>query len=253
MPNRYTRDQLILNMLDLVQNANLTQSEAPGGVVQPHAMSIQWLQDILDFMYHKSPFSSTVAHMALDCPAFADTLTLPEDFILDVRDGYLVRHIEADPQSMMRVYRRSFQDFLDQRLGMQKLRSGGPGGYVPPQYYCIVERAANGQQLMQLAPIPQTFVSGQLWYYQLPPILGATDKPTFPSDQVIIEYMRIRALEWMGLADVGTSLKYEEKLVAGLKSAGLLNEPERTQMPYDTLNYRYGNRTGSPFAWVGPI
>jgi hypothetical protein len=65
--------------------------------------------------------------------------------------------------------------------------------------------------------------------------------------------MRIRALEWMGLADVGTSLKYEEKLVAGMKAAGLLNEPERTQFPFDTMNYRAGNFRGSPFTWIGPV
>jgi hypothetical protein len=252
VPNRYCRDELILNMLLLVQNANLEQDEAPGGVVQPQAMSIQWLQDILDFCYHKSPFSSTITHVDFPCSGFSDTLILPADFILDVRDGYLVRNVASDGQSLQRVYRRAFQDFLDQRLGMQRQRIR-PGDYTIPQYYSVVERDPQGHQLMQITPVPQGLVNGVLWYYQLPPRLGPSDKPVFPSDQVIIEYMRIRALEWMGLADVGTSLKYEEKLVAGMKAAGLLNEPERTQFPFDTMNYRQGNFRGSPFAWIGPV
>jgi len=250
MVNRYCRDELILNMLLLVQNANLEHDEAPGGVVQPTAMSIQWLQDILDFCYHKSPFSSTVTHAPLSCTAQSDTITLPSDFILDVRDGYLVQSIAGDPLSLVRVFRRSFQDLLDQVLGSQRLTGSN---YIYPNFYSVVERDAQGHQLMHVTPRPQSAVSGVLWYYQLPARLGAADKPVFPSDQVIIEYMRIRALEWMGLVDIGTSLKYEERLVAGMKSAGLLNEPERTEVPLDTLNYRRQGWKNQPMSWIGPV
>src|SRR5262245_44529811 len=125
MVNRYCRDELILNMLLLVQNANLEHDEAPGGVVKPESMCIQWLQDILDYCHHKAPLSSTVSHTARNCVANQDTLQLPSDFILDVRDGYLVQSIASDATSLVRVYRRSFQDLLDQMLGTQRLQTGG--------------------------------------------------------------------------------------------------------------------------------
>jgi hypothetical protein len=259
MPGRYTRDELILVFLQMVRLPQLEIEEAPEGVVLPTAKSIQWLQDIIDFWYHLVPFSSTVDHIPLNCTAHQDYILLPNNFILDVRNGYIVRRTPNDPHSMGRILRVPLPRFLNFKLAAQ-----GATNVNSPNYYCIVTSGdsiagyteLSNNQVMLLSPTPSISTIGELWYYKLPPALTAAERPAFPNDYVCLEYLRIRALEWAGIADPGTAHKFCEKITASMKTAGLLNEPEDDEVPFDPLTYRpmpVNRQGGYPYNWMGPV
>lgn len=249
MPNRYCRDELIKVALDMVHLPNLEAHDMPHGVVQQDAFAIQWLQDILDFWYNMIPFSSTVTSAPLPIAAHQSTLVLPEDLILDVRNGYIVRTILDNPQSNKRMRRLPFQKFLPRTVHYS---NAVQASILYPYFYCIIGRQGN-QQTMMVAPVPTVNVLGTLWYYQLPPRLEAGDKPTAPSDYICAEYIRVRALEWANLIEPGMAQKFCDKLVGAAKAAGLLNEPEDDEVPFDDLTLQRGTGYSNTYAWMGPI
>lgn len=194
------------------------------------------------------PFSTTVTSAPLDITAHTNTLLLPEDFILDVRNGYIVETISNNYQSNRRVYRLPFQKLLSRNIHF----SNSVSASVPhPHCYCIVGRQGN-QQTMMVAPTPTVNVVGTLWYYQLPARLEAGDKPSVPSDYVCLEYIRVRALEWDNLIEPGTAQKFCDKLIGAAKATGLLNEPEDDEVPFDEMQLQRGNQYTSTYAWMGP-
>ena len=250
MPSRYVRDELIIKALDMAQVPNLNSHDIPGNVVQQDAYAIGWIQDIIDFWYHMVPFSSTVTNVSLNCVANSDQITLPSDFILDVRNGYLVETVPSTTTSMKRVIRVPLQKWLNRQVVFQN-----PANTVNHPYFYVVQgKTAAGLQLLKVTPTPTINTVGTLWYYQLPPILDANDKPTFPNDYCIVEYVRIRALEWCRAYDPGTSQKFCDKIVAGMKANGLMNEPEDDELPFDQLQYRktIDYRTAYTYGWMGP-
>lgn len=248
MPNRYQRDEIIRIALDQAQLPNLTVHDMPQGVVQADAYSVQWLQDILDFWYHMVPFSASVTSVALNVTANQSYVILPSDFILDVRNGYMVQTVVADAASYRRTVRVPLQQFLNRQLYYQH-SSNADIAY--PAFYCVQGvNVATGQQLLQLAPTPTVSTLAVLWYYQLPAILESDSKPRFPNDYVCIEYVRVRAREWAGVYEPGTAQKFCEKIVSGMKAAGLMNEPENDETPFDTLVYSKGYNYNS-YAWMG--
>ena len=247
MPNRYCRDELILIALNMAMLSNLTIHEAPDNIVLPTAFSIKWLQEILDFWYHMVPFSATITSATLNCTADNDTITLPSDFILDVRNGYATETIPGDSKSKGRRLRLPFQKFLNRKYFYQKQTN-----VLYPHYYCIVDADSTGNQLMKVSPTPTVNVNGELWYYQLPAIMEAADKPLFPNDYVCIEYLRIRSLEWAHVYDPGTAHKFCEKIVAGMRAAGLMNEPEDDEVPFDPTTFRNTRGMGvNSYGWMG--
>lgn len=254
MPNRYVRDQLILNALAQAQLPNLAVHDAPNGVVQQDAFAIQWLQDILDFWYHMVPFSATVVKTPLTCTANSDTLTLPADFIIDVRNGLLTESIPGDTSSYRRRMQVPLQKFINRQVYYQ-----GQTNVNTPLFYTVA--GDNGsvlanQQTMLITPTPTIATQCQLWYYQLPPVLEANHIPRFPDDYVCIEYLRLRAMEWQGLLDPGTSRKFCDSIVASMKSVGLMNNTEDDEIPLDSNVYLktsdYGTQAYN-WAWMGPI
>lgn len=251
MPNRYTRDELIIKMLDMVNLPNLKISEAPNNVVKQGAMSIGWLQDIIDFWFHMCPFSATVKKITLNATAHSDTILLPDDFILDVRNGYLIQEIPSDNLSYKRILRVPTQKFINRELAFQK-----SSNVNYPYFYCVMDYDTIEQvQLMKITPTPDIATQGKLYYYALPPVLSAGEKPRFPNDYVCIEYMRIRALEWSNLMEPGTAQKFCDKIVGGMKAAGLMNEPEDNEIPFDDLTFRkrgVDNAAYNSYGWMGP-
>ncbi len=249
MPNRYARDELIKIALQMVQLPNLEVHDMPNGVVQPNAFAIQWLQDILDFWYHMVPFSATVKSTALNCVANQNYVTLPSDFILDVRNGFVVERIPGNAASKRRVIRVPLQKFINRRLLYQTSTN-----VDYPNFYCIQgddDNVSTQFQRMQITPTPSISTNGELWYYALPATLESNQKPKFPNDYVCAEYIRIRALEWARVYEPGTAHKFCEKVIAGMKSAGLMNEPEDDEIPFDDLTFRRGYEGGTAYAWMG--
>lgn len=251
MPNRYARDQLIKIALDMAQLPNLEVHDAPNGVVQSDAYSIQWLQDIIDFWYHMVPFSATVTAATLNATANQDYINLPSDFILDVRNGYLVRTVVGDSKSLRRCHRLPLQKFINRKLTRQR----SSDNVIFPVFYCVQGQDSTTKvQRLQITPTPTVATVGQMYYYQLPAILTADAKPNFPNDYVCIEYIRIRALEWARVYEPGTAHKFCDKIVAGMKAAGLMNEPEDDEIPMDELVYHKGidGLYSNTYVWMGP-
>lgn len=252
MPNRYTRDELIKIAMDQVHLPNLEVHDMSDGVVAPDAFSIQWLQDILDFWFHMVPFSATIKATALNCTANSDTILLPADFILDVRNGYLTEQRPGDTSSLRRTLRVPLQRFLNRRLSHQRASN-----VQYPTVYCIVGDdgiALTQRQTMKVSPIPSIDTAGELWYYALPAVLEAHTKPKMPNDYVCIEYLKIRMLEWAHLFEPGTAQKFCEKLIGGMKAAGLMNEPEDDEIPMDSAVYHKQSNGlyHNTYAWMGP-
>ncbi len=249
MPSRYTRDELILVAIQMAQLPNLENHDVPDGVVQQDAYAIQWLQDILDFWYHIMPFSATVAEVPLTCTANSDSIVLPSDFILDVRNGLEVQTVPGDVYSYQKKYRLPLQKFRNQRLHNQNAQ-----GVKYPEYYCIVGDDGNvvtQYQTMRVTPTPQIATLCNLWYYQLPPRLEANQRPKFPDDYACKEYIRLRALEWAGINTPGIAQKFTTEIVAKYKASGLLNEPEDDEIPMDELSYRHRGQGITPYGWMG--
>lgn len=249
MPNRYCRDELINVMIGMVQLPNLQVHDAPEGVVQQDAYAIQWLQDILDFWFHMMPFSATVKKQAIVCTALSDTLTMPSDFILDVRNGLLVQTIPGDNTSYERKWRVPLQKFINRALLNQHTQT-----VKYPEFYCIVGDdgvTVTQYQTMKITPTPTIATNCYLWYYALPPRIEANQKPKFPNDYVCIEYLRIRALEWAGIFEPGTAHKFCEKIVSSMKAAGLMNEPEDDEIPMDEQVYHRRGWGTNRNNWMG--
>lgn len=254
MPNRYCRDELIKIAIDMALLPNLEHHDIPDGVVMPNAFSIQWLQDIIDFWYHMVPFSATVVKTTLNCTANSDTITLPSDFILDVKNRYHVQTVVGNTRSYQKCFRVPLQKFLNVQLGFQY----NTGTVLNPYLYTVCGNDGNAltqYQTMLVTPTPTIATQGVLWYYKLPPVLTATQKPLFPSDYVCIEYVRIRACEWASIMQPGTAHKFCEKIVSAMKAAGLMNEPEDNEVPLDPLKYRPSgdNATLNNYSWMGPV
>jgi hypothetical protein len=249
MPNRYCRDELINVMIGMAQLPNLQVHDAPNGVVQQDAFAIQWLQDILDFWFHMVPFSATVKHQSITCTAHNEEIIMPSDFILDVRNGLEVQTIPGDSTSYKRKGRVPLQKFINRRLENQTTHD-----VKYPEFYCIVgddDNITTQYQTMMITPTPSINTQCYLWYYSLPARLEANQKPKFPSDQVCLDYLRLRALEWAGLLDPGTANKYSLKIIADMKASGLMNEPEDDEIPMDEQVYQRRGWGSNRNNWMG--
>ena len=249
MPSRYTRDELIKRALDKVQLASLNAHDMPNGVIQPDAFCVDWLQDILDFWHHMVPYSTTVISIALNMTANVETVLAPSDFILDVRNGYMVETITGDAQSLKRMHRVPFQKFLNRKTYYQKA-----SGVKYPYFYCVIGKdSVTSRQFIRVAPVPTQNVNATLWYYKLPAALNSEDIPDAVNDYVCEEYLRIRALEWARVYEPGTAQKFCERIVSGLRAAGLMNEPEDDEIPFDEMVFHKGRQPGlyTTYAWMG--
>jgi hypothetical protein len=68
-----------------------------------------------------------------------------------------------------------------------------------------------------------------------------------------VEYLRIRMLEWAHLFEPGTAQKFCDKIVAGMRAGGLMNEPEDDAIPMDEESFgRSAHHWNSYAAWMGP-
>lgn len=238
MANRYTRDELAIRALDQSQAVNLINHDFPGGVIANDAFSIQWLQDVIDFWYHILPFSATVVNTPFNLVAQQQDYTLPSNFILDVRNGLIVQDTN-DSNSKSRKLRIPLQKWINRDLHYQG------SAETTTRFYTILGN------VLKVTPIPTEARVGSLWYYKLPAALQSNDVPAFPNDYTIIEYIRIRAREWVGAYDPGTAQKFCDKLVEKMKASGLMNEPEDDEIPFDPLVHTQGGYKAN-YAWMGP-
>lgn len=245
MPNRYTRDELIYKALDLAELPNIKKHDlSQGGSVNSNAYSIGWLQDILDYWYHMVPFSAAVIKAPFNLTANYGMYDLPEDFIVDIRNGLIVQDVNSNVNSCVRKIRISLQKFINRQIVHQASNA------TTTKYYCI-QGKNNNRQVLNICPVPTENKTAWLWYYQLPEPLDSDSIPIFPGDYPLIEYVNLRAQEWVGKLEPGTAKAFCDRIVAAAKVNGLMNEPEDDEIPMDDLRY-IPKGASTTFAWMGP-
>lgn len=230
--NRLDRDSLIKRALNILDNPALDAKNRPTGSVVSTAPMIEWLQDGLDHVLHLWPWGATVTKTTFTLAVDANTATQPSDFILDYKNG--IRFVTTGSDKF-RVHRRG----LDRVLSLDPSRKGRP------RYYVV--------RKTDILFWPKSDVSrdGELYYYALPATLGATDKPIFPSDWVLTEYLRLRGLEWVKAVPATTAMIYLNQYVADLQKSGLGTEQEAEDIELDP-DYAPGmSRDEDPLAWLG--
>lgn len=238
MGNRLARDQILNRALDMVDSSSLDQKDRPGGVLHANAMCIGWLQDALDLFHRTFPWRGLITSSALSITSSTDTYALPADFEMDVRDG--VRIVQSSPLIRRRLARQPFTWLLNRDT------AGTDGTRGLPACYVILNSN------LRLSPWPDTTYTGELWYYKLPEALAAADRPTFPDDWMLVEYVRLRGKEWINEESAGTAIAYARKVIGELKKSGLGEEAENDSLMLDPTRFRpMGNDPGSSTAWLG--
>lgn len=244
--NRYKRDEILHSALDMASIPTLDVRDRPQGSILPNALSIKWLQEGLDIFHHKFPWAGTVKEdSSITLASGSQDITLPSDFILDVRHGLLFQDEHGD---FHRLFRFNFQRWLSFDLVRQRDTSAGHR----PRVYAFMANAAGTAKIIKVSPKADKSYSMKLYYYALPSVLDSDTVPMFPVDHTLIEYVRIRAREWIGQFQPGVAQQFAEKEIARLQSAGLANEPEDDVIPYDEAIYsKFGHDHSNPWDWMG--
>lgn len=245
--NRYTRDEILnaaLNMasiptLDARDRPTYVQAGTETDVIDTTALSIKWLQEGLDIFHAKFPWAGTVTSAAISITASSQDITLPSDFILDVKHGLLI----SVSSKFRRLRRNNFQRWLSFDLQYQ-------GSARTPERYTFIKGASDNLSKIQITPIPDISYTGKLWYYALPAVLTKNDIPLFPTDHTLVEYIRIRALEWVRAYDPGTAQTFVENEIARLIRNGLANEPEEDVIEFNSEVYGNVDESTS-YRWMG--
>ena len=239
--NRRTRDQIILEALDLADLPELDQHDRPtAGTVDTGAFAINWLQRAVDTVAQEFPWASEITTATGTISALNQNLiSTLSDFILDVRDGMHLQ-VAGDTKRLRRI---NFADIMSWQMKNDK--AGDPTTGVPALY-------AFTSTTLRLDITPQEAYTYRLWYYALPGALSAAATPPFPSDHACVEFVFWRAQEWARKMPPGTSMKYlREVEIAAMRAAGLGQEPESTHIPLDPLQFRGARRR--PWDWMGDV
>ena len=234
--NRRTRDQILIEALDLADLPELDQKDRPSATIVSTAFSIQWLQRCLDVMAQEFPWASEITSTTGNLTALNQDLGLT-DFILDVRGGFLLR----DGGSTIPMIRRNFSDIM---IYQTKNDAGGTPVTARPAFYTFTGTT------VRVDITPDKTYPFTLWYYQMPAAAGASTIPSFPSDHCMIEFVFWRAMEWARKAPPGAAMKYlREVEIAAYRAAGLNQEPEADHIPLDPQQFRGARRRG--WDWQG--
>lgn len=235
--NRLTRDEIITEALDRLDNPSLDQHDRPSGVVAAGAFSIKWLQRGIDYCYHLYPIAGTIVRDSpLTIGAGATEVLAPTDCLLDYKNGIVIR------SDKRRLRRRSW----DKILSLDSSRTGLPLMYAfAPQ---------NNAPRFIPWPTPDKTYQAYLTYYALPPVLpsGAT-VPNFPADECLVEYLHLRGQEWCNAVAKGTALTYLKQMVSELGRAGIGTELEDDEVgTFDLIRPEIGDQAGDA-GWMGNV
>lgn len=237
MPNRLTRDELLSRALDQADCKALDLKDRPGGVIQPNAMCITWLQDGIDLFHRVFPWTGLMAQSALSITSSTNAYALPSDYTLVFKDG--VRINQTSPLLIKRLHQRDWNWFLSRDTTVNTI--GEPDSYV-----------IRGTSVY-LWPWPQTTYTGELHYYKLPAVLAANAVPNFPDDWVLVQYVKLCGKEWFNEEPRGVAIEYANAVIAKLRQAGLGQESENNALPLDSAFFRpSGSGGGAGYdSWLG--
>jgi hypothetical protein len=245
--NRFSRDEILQQALDMADTATLNIHDRPDKVIMPHAYSIRWLQQLLDMFHERYPFAIDVTKAPMviqagleDVMVAGELRSLPEDFSIDVTDGLIC---SSSDTHFYRVRKIAFQEWLRIQTFYRSQRATQPRVL----YYTIINNT------IKIVPTLEEPRPAELWYYRLPPVLNAYDKPAGPSDWTLIEYVRLRALEWSHHPAVtpGAAKAYAERELAAERQTGLLQKSEFDKMTLSGFNYLDNAENYGPMGWMG--
>lgn len=241
--NRLTRDQILLKGMALADVPSLDAHDQPTpGTITATAFSIDWLQEAIDWFYQQVPMAGILTPTTVIIAQATGTFSLPSDFLLDMRDGIIV----TSPEPRKRLIRVAGQEYVT-RLTMRSSTSATqrPTFYLvlPPSVYCF---GPSGQ-------LPDQAYSAQLWYYALPAALSSSTIPTMPgADLTLVEFVRMKALEWARSLPPGSALEYAKARVAEIQKSGLFSDPEADAIPFDNRRFRQSGEDNY-YDWMGPF
>lgn len=239
--NRLSRNEILNKALDMASVGALDQHDRPNApLLTNDAFAIDWLQEGIDWFHQQVPMAGILTSSSITIPASTGLVSLPTRFIVDMRDGVVI----TSPAPGYRVIRISAQEYVSRTaLAAQSTQASSPSFYVvlPPSLY-FVNRNGVG---------PEQAYTATLWFYQMPAVLAATTVPNFPSDLTLVEYVHLKALEWVRSAPIGSALEYAKARVAEIKKNGLFNEPEDYTIPFDTRTMLPMGGS-APWSWMGP-
>lgn len=240
MANRLTRNQVCNRALDLLDSPRLNEIDGRGNppdrtfALGDTALTVGWLQDALDLAVNLYPLSGNLTSTTVNFVTGTTSYALPSDYIIDYPHGIV---IEADGIQQAQMFRRGFNFLLKLRTDSQSRRR--------PAFYC----ARNS--LLEIRPAPDIAYTGTLYYYALPAVLEANTIPTFPSDFMLVEYVKMRGLEWLRELPPDSANKYLQATMAQLVKAGLGQEAESDQIDVDPVNFPGDPGFTDQTAWMG--
>src|SRR6266851_96647 len=167
-------------------------------------------------------------------------IPLPADFILDVRDGLYLLNTSNPTTNNARLRRLSYQKMLSRLVTV-------PTAGVPVRYTVLPPN-------IRVWRTPDISYNAVLAYYARPAVGVSSTVFNFPDDVTLIEYVRLRGLEWIREAktEAGAALKYAEGRVADFRKAGLGHEPEDDTIPFDGDQFIVMADQSSA-QWLGPF
>lgn len=214
--NRLTRDAILNRALDLLDSARLNEKDRGGEdstTILASALSIGWLQDSLDLAINLYPLQGTIKSEPYTFTRGVTEYALPSRYIIDYRDGLILGGDKG------RMQRRGFAAMLNLAVS--------EGSYGKPKWYTVKNN------LLLIRPAPNETYTGTLYFYQLPTALTANEVPNFPSDFMLVEYVKMRGLEWLREIPQDSANKYLVMTMAQLLKAGLGQEAEEDQINPD--------------------
>jgi hypothetical protein len=114
-----------------------------------------------------------------------------------------------------------------------------------PKYYSVV---SNTEAIVR--PVPDRPYTGTLYYFALPAVLTGALIPSFPDDQILIDFLEIRYKEWLQMVPKGSALAYMRQQSSELQKAGYGSEIEPDQIELDK-NYFGDGAQQDRDDWMG--
>ncbi len=241
--NRLQRDQILGRALDRLDSAVLDTKDRPAGTILTTALSITWLQEAVDYFAKKWPWSQMVLTDTWSIAANANTMvfskgggTVPNDYILDYRDGLVIDSLPGSTSP-------TTNEFRLRKRSLFKILELPDSSRDRPHLYTIINNK------IIVWPRANIGYTGTLYYYSLPPVLGSTDIPLFPDDSILVDYVWIKGQEYHRTKEVGSAMAYADKVIKELQIAGIGNEAEDDQLGMDS-DYAQ-EKPVDPYNWMG--
>jgi hypothetical protein len=220
MANRLPRDTIINRALDMIDSATLDHHDRPSApTIVTTAYAIGWLQDAIDAFYHEFPWTAQITTASLSLTAASESpasYSAPATFLWDVRNGIIVT-----TGTRKRLLRKPLQELLSMATGNQTAAA--------PEIYSVVNST------IYVHPRPDQTYTATLWYYSFPAVLATSSVPVFPTDLVLIDYVRLRGMEQIRALPPGSAQQYIRAEIQALREGSMGREPESSELPSDPL------------------